>query len=155
MPTARGVEPSQKEPTTKFSILHVYGLPDPLCWGVHGDRTETTHCQSSLNLNLETKFLWSFLRSGGFTKEEMSLVIHWIYGSIALRASLDVADKRKFLNPSGNRTKILRSCSLLHSPIRLTLPRLPILTATSSPVCYYNPNIHFNRRHKTISSTEW
>lgn len=107
-----------------------------------------------LNLNLETKLLWSFSRSGGFTREEIDLLIHWTYGSVGLRASLDVADKRKFLNPSGNRTKLPGSCS----PIRLTLPGLPIIVftmATSWLVCYSKPNIHFNRTHKKISSNEW
>lgn len=90
-------------------------------------------------LNLYTKLLWSLSPSGGFTRQEMTLSIHWIYGSGGFRVSLDYADKTKFLKPSGNRTKIPRSCSPLHSPIQLTLPRIAItvsIIATSSPVSY-------------------
>lgn len=155
MPSVRGTERSPKEPTKNAVFCKFAG---PLTHCPEGSAGTNSTPLAILNVNLDTKLLWSLSRSGGFTRKEMAFGIHWIHGSAGLGATLDVADKRKFFNPSGNRTKIPRSCSPLHSPIRLTLPRLPIIVpiiATSSPVCYYNANIHFNSRHKTIPSTEW
>lgn len=134
MPSARGMEPSPKEPN---SVFCTFAGPLTHCaqWCAGTNSTPL----AILNLNLDTKLLWSLSRSGGFTREEMTLSIHSIYGSVGLRASLDDADKKKFLNPSGNRTKIPRSCSPLHSPIQLALPQIPIIVciiATSSPVSY-------------------
>jgi hypothetical protein len=117
----------------------MFGVPLTHC--AEGYMGTDSKLQAKLNLKPDTKRLWSFSRSGGFTREEMAHGIDWIHGSVGLRAILDFGSKRKFLTPYGNRTNIPRQCSPLRSPTQLTLHRLPIIVpiiAISWPECYKN-----------------